>query len=169
MDADKPLYSVADRPLFQTVLRPHRSLGRRGFAVLMVAVACGSALVTLPFFLTGAWPVVGFMGLDVLGVYFAFRRSYVTARAREEVVMTPIELTVRKVSHYGSRGEWRFNPLWVRLDKTEHAEFGLVALALVERGNSLTVGGFLGPRERQRFATDFSAALAAARRGPAFI
>ena len=39
MDADKPHDSPADRTLFQAVLRPHRSLGRRGFALLMVAVA----------------------------------------------------------------------------------------------------------------------------------
>jgi len=169
MDADKPHESVADRPLFQTVLQPHRSLGRGGFVLLMVVVGCASALVTLPFFLLGAWPILGFMGLDVLGVYIAFRRSYAAARAREEVVVTPIELVVRKISHYGQRSEWHFNPLWVRLQKTEHREFGLLALALVERGRSLPVGGFLGPRERERFAADFSAALAAARRGPAFI
>ena len=168
MDADKPHDSPADRTLFQAVLRPHRSLGRRGFALLMVAVACSSALVTLPFFLSGAWPVVGFMGLDVLGVYIAFRRSYSTARACEEVVMTPVELSVRKTSHYGSRSEWHFNPLWVRLQKVDHAEFGVLGLALVERGRSLDVGGFLGPRERARFAKEFSAALAMARRGLSF-
>jgi uncharacterized membrane protein len=168
MDADKPQASVMDRPLFQAVLRPHRSLGRRGFIVLMAAVGCASALVTLPFFLTGAYPIVGFMGLDVLGVYIAFRRSYAAARAREEVVMTPVELTVRKVSHYGRRAEWRFNPVWVRLQKVQHPEFGLMRLALIERGKSLDVGGFLGPRERERFAADFGAALAVAKRGPAF-
>lgn len=167
MDADKPQVSLMDRPLFQAVLRPHRSLGRNGFVVLMVGVGCASVLMTLPFFLSGAYPIVGFMGLDVLGVYLAFRRSYAAARAREEVVMTPIELTVRKVSYYGRRAEWRFNPLWVRLQKFQHPEFGLMRLALVERGESLDVGGFLGPRERERFATEFGTALAVAKRGPA--
>jgi uncharacterized membrane protein len=168
MDADKPQLSPADRPIYQAVLKPHRSLGRRGFVLLMVGTACGSALITLPFFLAGAYPIVGFLGLDVLGLYLAFRLSYRAARAREEVVVTPIELIVKKVSHRGARSEWRFNPLWVRLRRDEHPEFGLLRLALIERGRSLDVGGFLGPRERERFAADFSKALTDARRGPTF-
>ncbi|HVV92148.1 MAG TPA: DUF2244 domain-containing protein [Hyphomicrobiales bacterium] len=168
MDADKPQLSPADRPLYRAVLKPHRSLGRRGFIVLMCCTACGSALITLPFFIAGAYPIVGFLGLDVLGLYLAFRLSYATARAREEVVVTPIELIVKKVSHWGRRSEWRFNPLWVRLRREEHPEFGLLRLFLTERGNSLDVGGFLGPRERERFAADFSKALSAARHGPTF-
>ena len=37
------------------------------------------------FFLSiGAWPVFGFLGLDVLLIYLAFRWNYRAARAREE-------------------------------------------------------------------------------------
>jgi uncharacterized membrane protein len=168
MNADKPQSSPADRPLYSAVLKPHRSLGRRGFLFVMAGAGAGSAFISLPFFLAGAYPIIGFLGLDVLGLYIAFRLSYAAARAREEVEMTPIELVVRKVSHYGRRSEWHFNPLWVRLHREEHKEFGLLGLALVERGRRLDVGGFLGPRERERFAADFSKALTDARRGPTF-
>ncbi len=50
------------------------------------------------FLLLGAWPVFGFLGLDVLLVYVAFRANFRAARAYEEVTVTSSELTVRKVN-----------------------------------------------------------------------
>jgi uncharacterized membrane protein len=39
----------------------------------------------LGFYKIGAWPVVGFLGLDVLIVYLAFRASYAQAQAFEDL------------------------------------------------------------------------------------
>jgi uncharacterized membrane protein len=158
----------ADRPLYSAILRPHRSLGPRGFRVLMIAVCAVSTFVSLPFFILGAWPVVGFFGLDVLLIYGAFRWNYRTARAREEVTVTPLELKVRKISHWGQASEFRFNPAWVRLHREEDKEFGLLRLAVAERTRLVDVGGFLAPVERADFARDFTQALNLAKRGPRF-
>jgi uncharacterized membrane protein len=155
-------------PLYSAVLRPHRSLGPRGFRVLMSLVCAISLIASLPFFIIGAWPVVGFFGLDVLLLYWAFQWSYRTARAREEVIVTPFELTVRKISHWGQASEHRFNPAWVRLHREEDKEFGLLRLAIAERQKLLDVGGFLAPVERAAFAKGFGTALAEAKRGPRF-
>jgi uncharacterized membrane protein len=158
----------ADALLYRTILRPHRSLGPRGFRNLMMAVCAACALASLPFFIIGAWPVVGFFGLDVLLLYWAFQWSYRTARAREEVIVTPLELTVRKISHWGQASEHRFNPAWVRLHREEDEEFGLMRLAIAERQRLIDVGGFLAPVERAAFARGFSAALQTAKAGPRF-
>jgi uncharacterized membrane protein len=158
----------ADAPLYSAVLRPHRSLGPRGFRILMTVVCVVSLLASLPFFIIGAWPVVGFFGLDVLLLYWAFQWSYRTARAREEVTITPLELTLRKISHWGQASEHRFNPAWVRLHREEDEEFGLLRLAIAERQKLIDVGGFLAPIERAEFAQDFGRALAEAKRGPRF-
>ena len=117
------------------------------------------------FLLLGAWPVFGFLGLDVLLVYWAFRSSYRSARAYEQVTVTPSELTVRKVSHHGRIREWTLNPLWVRLDRVVHAEFGIERLFLVSHGRRLTIAGFLGPQEKETFALALSTALGEAKRG----
>lgn len=158
----------ADMPLYSAVLRPHRSLGPRGFRLLMACVCLISFALSLPFFIIGAWPVVGFFGLDVLLLYWAFQWSYRTARAREEVTVTPLELRVRKISHWGQASEHRFNPAWVRLHREEDQEYGLVRLAIAERQKLLDIGGFLAPVERAEFAKDFGSALAEAKRGPIF-
>jgi uncharacterized membrane protein len=152
--------------LFSAVLTPHRSLGAVGFVVLMSFLSAVSFAAGMVFYLIGAWPVVGFLGLDVLLIYLAFRASYRSATAYEAVTMTPSELRVRKVSHRGAIAEWKLNPVWVRLDRQTHPEFGIERLFLISRGRRLPIAGFLGPREKEAFAMAFSAALTEARRGP---
>jgi uncharacterized membrane protein len=110
--------------------------------------------------------VFGFFGLDVLLLYWAFRLNYRHAAAYEEVKVTPTMLTVRKVSHRGIAREWALNPLWVRLEKTVHEEFGIERLFLVSRGKQLVVANFLGPDEKASFAKALGAAIGEAKRGP---
>ncbi len=132
----------------------------------MAAIGGLSFAAGLLFYLLGAWPVVGFLGLDVALVYWAFRLNYRAAGAYEQVTVTSSELTVRKVSHHGHVAEWTLNPLWVRLDREELEDFGLQRLFLVSRGQKYPVAGCLGPREKESFADDLAAALSEARRGP---
>jgi uncharacterized membrane protein len=155
-----------DAPIFSAMITPHRSLGTRGFLVLMGLVAAISFAAGMVFLLAGAWPVFGFFGLDVLLIYWAFRASYRAAAAYEQVTVTASELTVRKVSPRGQAREWSFNPLWVRLDREILDEFGLQRLFVVSRDRRLPIAGFLAPEEKEDFAAALSAALGEARRGP---
>jgi uncharacterized membrane protein len=154
--------------LFSALLTPHRSLNRTGFLVLMAFVSVVSFAAGLAFLLMGAWPVLGFFGLDVLAIYWAFRINFRRARATEEIRVTPYELRVRRVSHRGHVVEFVLNPLWVRLDQKTHAEFGIEKLYLVSKGRHVSIGSFLGPDEKASFAKALTAALLAARRGPTY-
>ena len=155
-----------DTPLFSAVMSPNRSLGKRGFGILMLAVAGISFVAGIIFAIAGAWPVTGFFGLDVLLIYWAFRVYYRDGRAYEEIVVTPTELRFRKVSARGAMTEWRCNPLWVRLDWDVHEEFGVQSLHLVSRGERRSIASFLAPEEKESYGNALQAALAAARRGP---
>ena len=134
----------------------------------MMFFGAASFFVGLPFLLLGAWPIFGFMGLDALLLYWAFRANFRDARAYEDVRLTPLELQLAKVSAQGGRAEWRFAPAFVRLEQDVHAEFGLQRLSLVSRGRRVDVASFLGSEEKELFADAFSRALAEARRGPRF-
>ena len=158
----------AQPELFSALLTPHRSLNRTGFLVLMVFLSVVSFAAGLAFLLMGAWPVLGFFGLDVLAIYWAFRVNFLRARASEEISMTPSELRVRRVSHRGHVVEWVLNPLWVQLDQKIHAEFGIEKLYLVSKGRRVSIASFLGPDEKASFAKTLLAALQAARRGPTY-
>jgi uncharacterized membrane protein len=152
--------------IFSAIITPHRSLGRAGFVILMLVIGLVSFVAGMVFLIAGAWPVFGFFGLDVVLIYWAFRVNYRAARAYEEVIVTASELKVRKVSHRGQVVEWTLNPLWTRLDKQTHAEFGIEKLFLVSRGQKLPVAGFLAPAEKEEFAAALGAALGEAKRGP---
>ena len=162
-----PAPQVAEPTLFSALLTPHRSLSGVGFLVLMSIVAGLGFVGGVVFFIVGAWPVIGFLGLDVALVYWAFRANYLAAAAYEEVTVTPSELRVKKVSHRGEVAEWLLNPVWVQLDRETHDEYGLMRLFLVSRGRKLLIAGFLGPREKESFATALSAAIGEAKRGVA--
>lgn len=156
----------ADGKIFSAVLTPHRSLGPTGFLIFMLCIA-GISFVTGVFFvMLGAWPIFGFFGLDVLLVYWAFRANYRTARAYEEVTVTATELTLRQVSHRGRVREWTLNPIWVKLDRIVHEEFGVERLFLVSHGRRLPIAAFLGPAEKASFAHALGKALGEAKRGP---
>jgi uncharacterized membrane protein len=165
-DRNAQEHASLDEPLFSAVITPHRSLGSVGFLVLMCAIGGVSFVAGIVFLLMGAWPVFGFFGLDVLLIYWAFRANYRAARAYEEVMVTHSELLVRKVSHRGKTAEWSFNPLWVRLDRDTHEEFGIEHLFVVSRGRRLPIADFLSPPEKESFATALGEAIGEARRGP---
>lgn len=163
-DTGRHLPAPPEMPVFSATLRPNRPLDRLGTGLVVGCVALVATIASIPFIIAGAWPVGGMFGLDVAALYLAFRISARRAQAFEEVVLSRIELQFRKVSWRGAMQEWRFNPFWVRLRTQAHGEFGLVHLAVVERGREVAVGGCLGPREKQEFADAFSRALAEVKR-----
>jgi uncharacterized membrane protein len=159
---------TAEPELFVALLTPHRSLNRTGFVVVMAFLSVVSFATGVAFLMMGAWPVFGFLGLDVLAIYVAFRVNFRRARACEQISVTPSALRLRRVSHRGHVVEWVFNPLWVRLDREADDEYGLEHLYLTSRGKRVAIGSFLSPDEKASFSNALIAALNAARRGPTY-
>ena len=145
---------------FAAILTPHRSLGPKGFAVLMSAVCMVSFGTGLLFYLIGAWPVVGFMGLDVALIYIAFKLNYRAARLYETVDLTPNTLTVTRVQPSGKVESWTFNPYWVRL-RLEDRIGRSSELSIASHGKRLVFATFLTDPEREDFAQALTAAISA--------
>jgi len=161
--SDTNAMNSAEEPLFRALLVPHRSLGRRGFVVLMGALVAFWALYGGIFLAMGAWPIFGFFGLDVLAVWLAFRWNYRAARAREEVSVSRTALDILKVAPSGKSESHHFNPFWARFAVARHAEIGITRMAVEAQGETVPIGSFLNPDDRESFATAFSRALARAR------
>ena len=145
--------------LFDAVLYPHRSLGPRGFALLMAAIGLVGFGGGLAFLLAGAWPVFGFLGLDVALIYWAFKANYRSGRAHEIVRLTAQELTVERVAASGRSQTWSFQPYWLRVEIDEPPEHAS-KLVLSSHGHRLSIGSFLTPQERGDFAGALRQALA---------
>lgn len=156
---------AADEPFFKALLTPHRSLGRTGFILLMGALLFGWAVTGVIFLSHGAWPVFGYFGLDVIGLYIAFRLNYRAARAREEVSVSRTSLDIHKVAPSGRTEDYRFNPFWARFSVSRHSEIGITRMSVEGQGQTVPIGSFLNPDDRESFATAFGRALATAKAG----
>jgi uncharacterized membrane protein len=160
--------SLATAPLaasparFDAVLYPNRSLGAVGFYALMAGIVTVSAALGAGFTLAGAWPVAGFLGLDALLLYLAFRWHYRQGRRAEFIRLDQTGLTVRRVEPDGQASEWRLPSYWVRvaLDDPPRPDSQLV---LSSHGERVVIGAFLTAAERLEVARALSAALRAHR------
>ncbi len=154
-----------DAVLFDVVLTPHRSLSPRGFVILMTAICLVSFSGGLLFYLAGAWPVVGFLGLDVLLIYVAFKINYRHGKAYETLRLTRQSLQVERVSHRGKVDSCSFQPAWLQVlieDPPQHHS----QLTLCSHGRSLVIGSFLTPDERLDLAKALRGALSRIRNAP---
>jgi uncharacterized membrane protein len=150
-------------PLYRAELTPYRSLGRAGVRRVSVLMAALALVPGTFFYVIGAWPVVGFLGLDVIGLFWALNFSLGDRRIREEIALWRDRLLVSHLPRRGGARRYRFNPFWVRF-RVERDNFDRVtALALVGRGGPLEIGRFLGPEAKAEFAREFAAALNRAR------
>ncbi len=152
-----------EEPIFRALLTPHRSLGRQGF-VIMMGTLTAAWLISGAFLLAhGAWPIFGFLGVDILAIYIAFRMNYRAARVREEVSVSRTRLDIRKVAANGRSEDHRFNPFWARFRVARHEMIGITQMAVEARGRSVPVGMFLNPDDRESFSRAFAQALHKAR------
>lgn len=153
------------RALFDAVLTPHRSLPKLGFLILMAAVigACGAMSVL--FFVHGAWPVVGFYGLEVLVLYWAMRQNYRSGRVYERVRLTETTLVLERGDDKGPVAVVSMQPYWARV-QVLNADEHHCEVRLTSHGQFHRVGGFLAPNERVEFATALTQALDRARTPP---
>ena len=150
---DEPLPAVH----FATSLKPHRSLSAEGFRFVMMGAVAANVVIALPLFVMGAWPVFGFMGLDIFLLWWLFKRSYFDARRTETLTLTDSDLVVVRIAPDGEREELRLDSYWLKVDATEER------LVVTSRGNRVVIGRFLGPDERLRVAEQLKAAIAAMR------
>ena len=165
MAPDKVGDRTGEQPVFAATIRPHRSLGRDGFRILMVVCGLVALAACIRVIALGFWPVSGFILVDLVGLYVAFRVSYRRAGSFEEVVLTRIELMIRRVTHKGQAREWHLNPIWTKLHRESDEEYGLQRITLESRGQRIVIAGELSPVEREDFADAFGTALSSVKRG----
>lgn len=151
--------SPSDPILFEAVSTPHRSI-RRVHVLLLAGLGLlwtlgGGAL----FVLLGAWPVLPFLGLEVLGVLALLLLHHRwSGRAREVVSLTAGRLRVRRADGLGRRMEAALDPYWTRVEWSEQR-----GLALVQRHRRVPIGLFLSEAEQQQLGERLRQELASYR------
>lgn len=163
-DLPAPPTATVDDGMFEAILYPNRSLPTAGFIAVMSIVIGVNLTLGLSFYLIGAWPVLGFCGLDVFLVWLAFRLSYRQGRLHEHVRATADDMWVSRVLPSGHETRWRLQPYWtdIVIDRpVEHES----QVRVLSKGRTLILGAFLSPKERGEFADALAAAMARLRKG----
>lgn len=143
----------------QTVLRPHRSLSLAAFKLMLIVVIVINLAMGAVFLSRGAAPVAGFLGLDVLALWLAFRMNYRAARREEHVRVTRGQIYVASVDGAGAARHWVLNPVWARVTREG-------AGVVVRAGKAqMRLGAFLSPKQCEELAAALDAALWRAKRG----
>lgn len=150
------------------VLEPPRSLTTRGLNRVMWILGAFSAVFSLGFLLAGAWPVVGFLGAEILVLWLVFQWSFRAQTARTYVRVTADEVDVRKVDGWGRERRASMASHFARVEFDRSAT-GPNALRLATSHNrkgrtAYPLGEFLTPRERETFARRLMQAISDARR-----
>jgi uncharacterized membrane protein len=151
------------RPLFAAKLTPHRSMGRRGFRAVIVMVAVLATIPGIIFFSMGAWPIVGFMGLDVGLIAWALLAHQRDGKRYEQVTLWPDQLELKQVDGTGKETLTRFNPFYVKLVIDRDFNERTTGLHLRTGERDIEVGTFLNTDEKSSFAKAFGTALKRAR------
>ncbi len=153
-----------EQTVFAAELVPYRSLGAKGFRVLLIITAVLCFGHGLFFLVSGAWPVGLFFGLDFLLLWGAFVLNYHTGRAREEVTVSRTNVSIRKFAPSGRMVEHCFNPFRARFRVRRQTDIGIVAMYVTGEGRRTDIGSFLNPDDRESFARAMTGAFATVHR-----
>jgi uncharacterized membrane protein len=163
-------FSSPQKPKFKQTLTiwPYRSLSKHGFAIVMAVLASLAFCIGLGFFLLGAWPVIGFLGLELLVVWGAFKLNYRAARQRQKLTATERELVVENVAPTGETDIVRMPADWLRVEVTPKTPPEMSAryrqrIYVTSHGRRTEIGGFLHPVETPSLAAELSTMLENAR------
>ena len=156
------------RWLEQITIWPHRSLSPKGFAIVMGGLAGLLFLIGLGFFLAGAWPVIGFLGLELLVVWGAFKLNYRAARHRETIHTTTEELMVESQTPTGKRAKKSFPIGWLRVSLSPSVSPMMSSrdqqiIILSSHGEQAEIGKYLHPAEKAGLSREIGSMIARAR------
>jgi uncharacterized membrane protein len=147
-----------ERPIFQALLYPHRSLPAHGYLILILGTAAIAGLYGVLFLVIGAWPIFGFIGAEWLLFWWLLRTHLKGERRAERIRLFPGLLVLEQIDAKGRVAECSFEPYWLRIVLHERG-FENPALLLRSHGRSVEIGAFLGAHERRQFAEELAQVL----------
>ena len=117
------------------------------------------------FWLAGAGPVLPFMGIELVLLYMAYRFGYNRAKRRERLTLSGSAFRYQSRDHRGRERDVTFEPYWLKFH-TETVPGRVGRLFASARGETVEIGNFLGPDEREEVAHTLARALIDLRERP---
>ena len=128
----------------------------------MIVLAGLMFSVGLGFFLVGAWPVIGFLGLEILVVWLAFKMNYRAARKREILLADDKNFRIERTDENGDTETEEMPSAWlkVQLEKDPcHAHSETEKLIVRSHGKEAEIGAFLHQSEKKQLLPEINTML----------
>lgn len=147
---------------FDATLTPNTALSPRAFLIIMSLVGAMSFIGGMVFLSMGAFPVLGWFGLDALAIWYAFRKNF---QNLEEV--TTVRVTAEAIElHHERPGhepkDVRLPTAFTRLSLA-HPPRKPSELRLSHGQTAYVIGRFLAPHERRSLYNAIESAMARAK------
>jgi uncharacterized membrane protein len=139
-------------------LWPYRSLSLPGFRILMAVLSSLMGLIGLGFYLLGAWPVIGFLGLEIFIVWYAFKWNYRSGQLMETVEITPNQVDVTRTDWRGHSKTICLNGIWIKAELDTEGK-KKCSLYLRQHALKLEIGAFMPPSEKPSLAAALNEAF----------
>ena len=147
---------------FDATLTPNTALSPRAFLIVMSLVGAMSFLGGIMFLSMGAFPVIGWFGLDALAIWYAFRKNFQNLAEETRVRITADTIRLRHVRPGKEPREASLPTAFTRLSLAQPAR-GPGELRLAYGQTAYAIGRFLSPRERKSLHDAIAAAITKAR------
>lgn len=143
------------------VITPNRSLTPKGLKAIMIATVAFSLLPVIMFLRMGAHFAPMFMGVDILGLWWALTVATRDDRKAERVQVSGEDIRVLRGRRGHEKRVWSSPTAFTRIEVEGEEEEVRVRLSLSAK--SLVVAASLSPSERRDFAEALREAVRQAR------
>ena len=150
--------------IFNAILKPYASLSSYGFLTFMLILIIVSCSIGIAFAVLGAWPVLGFFGLEIFIIYQAFKYNYRDSKRIENITLTDNDIVIESVSPKGISRIFRLQTYWMKIDYRLSKTTRCGELILRSHGKSIEIGSFLTTREKKSLAIKLEHEIKAIRR-----
>ena len=147
-----------EKTFLDITLLPYRSLSKKGFKNLMLTVCLIFFSVGVFFWYIGAWPVFGFLGLDVFLLYYAFKINYKAGEIFETIKIIRENLLITRNFPSGKKQIWNLDPYWTKVEILNPAKHQH-NLIIKSKNKVVLLGSFLNYGDKKKLQNQIESAL----------
>lgn len=144
--------------LIKLRLEPSKSLRPEGANLILVILGGFGLVISGSFMVFGAWPVFGFMALDVLLIYIAFQAQYRRSNRGQEITISNDKIEIKYFKGGVCVKTILLNKYWAKLEQFNCFN-RRSKLMFSSHGKFSEIGEFLSLKEKQKLVADLKPLL----------
>ena len=136
----------------------NQSLTTRGLYILMFFITIPASYIGISFYVLGAWPVLGFMGFEILLIYIAFKILFYKNKFYEHIILDSEKLNILFKKKNKIIKKIELEPTWVQI-KIEKIYENEDTLIVSSHGKKIILANYLIPEEWLKLAGKIKSGL----------